>query len=163
MGFPDSRVGKESARNEGDPSSIPGLGRSTGEGIGYPLQYSCASLVAQCYIYMQHFIIWKAVDLQLPWVTVIIVPIGHTWSIHSDMQVRKQGRWRTIGFASFVHHGTTFPSGHSEAFLGSPSLFAPPLGCGSILAAGTWGPLLRWGRKTLRTFASFHRRRLRYL
>ena len=39
-GFPDSSVGKESASNAGDPSSIPGLGRSTGEGIGYPLQYS---------------------------------------------------------------------------------------------------------------------------
>ena len=39
-GFPDSSVGKESACNAGDSSSIPGLGRSTGEGIGYPLQYS---------------------------------------------------------------------------------------------------------------------------
>ena len=47
LGFPDSSVGKESACNAGDPSSIPGLGRSTGEGIGYPLQYSWASLVAQ--------------------------------------------------------------------------------------------------------------------
>ena len=45
--FPDSSVGKESACNAGDPGSIPGLGRSTGEGIGYPLQYSWASLVAQ--------------------------------------------------------------------------------------------------------------------
>ena len=36
-----------SACNAGDPSSIPGLGRSTGEGIGYPLQYSWAFLVAQ--------------------------------------------------------------------------------------------------------------------
>ena len=47
MGFPDSSVGKESACNAGDPSLIPGSGRSTGEGIGYPLQYSWASLVAQ--------------------------------------------------------------------------------------------------------------------
>ena len=47
MGFPDSSVGKESAYNAGDPDSIPGLGRSPGEGIGYPLQYSWASLVAQ--------------------------------------------------------------------------------------------------------------------
>ena len=45
--FPDSSVGKESASNAGDPGSIPGLGRSAGEGIGYPLQYSWASLVAQ--------------------------------------------------------------------------------------------------------------------
>ena len=46
LGFPDSSVGKESACNEGDPGSISGLERSTGEGIGYPLQYSWASLVA---------------------------------------------------------------------------------------------------------------------
>ena len=47
LGFPDSSVGKESICNAGDPGSIPGLGRSTGEGIGYSLQYSWASLVAQ--------------------------------------------------------------------------------------------------------------------
>ena len=46
-GFPDSSVGKESAYDAGDLSSIPGSGRSTGEGIGYPLQYSWTSLVAQ--------------------------------------------------------------------------------------------------------------------
>ena len=44
---PDSSAGKESSCNAGDPSLLPGLGRSTGEGIGYPLQYSWASLVAQ--------------------------------------------------------------------------------------------------------------------
>ena len=43
----DSSVGKESACNAGDPGSISGLGRCTGEVIGYPLQYSWASLVAQ--------------------------------------------------------------------------------------------------------------------
>ena len=46
IGFPDSSVGKESACKAGDPGLIPGLGRSTGEQIGYPLQYSCTSLVA---------------------------------------------------------------------------------------------------------------------
>ena len=45
--FPDSSVGKESACNAGDPGLIPGSGRSAGEGIDYPLQYSWASLVAQ--------------------------------------------------------------------------------------------------------------------
>ena len=45
--FPDSSVGKESTCNAGDPGSSPGLGRSAGEGIGYPLQYSWASLVVQ--------------------------------------------------------------------------------------------------------------------
>ena len=47
LGFPDSSIGKESACNAGDPSLIPGLGRSAGEGIGYLLQYSWASLVGQ--------------------------------------------------------------------------------------------------------------------
>jgi len=47
LGFPDSSAGQESACNAGDPSSIPGLERSPGEGIGYLLQYSWASLVAQ--------------------------------------------------------------------------------------------------------------------
>ena len=46
--FPGTLVaGKESACNEGDPSSIPGSGSSPGEEIGYPLQYSWASLVTQ--------------------------------------------------------------------------------------------------------------------
>ena len=40
-------VGKESTCNAGDPGWIPGSGRSTGEGVGYPVQYSWASLVAQ--------------------------------------------------------------------------------------------------------------------
>ena len=45
--FPGSSGSKESACNAGDPSSIPGSGRSPEEGIGYPLQYSWASLGAQ--------------------------------------------------------------------------------------------------------------------
>ena len=45
--FPCGSAGKESACNARDPSLIPGLGRSTGEGITYPLQHSWASLVAQ--------------------------------------------------------------------------------------------------------------------
>ena len=47
MGFPNSSVGKESTSNAGDPGLIPGWGRSTGEGICYPLHYSWASLVVQ--------------------------------------------------------------------------------------------------------------------
>ena len=46
-GHPDSSIGKESACNAGDPGSIPELGRSAGKGMGCPLQYSWASLVAQ--------------------------------------------------------------------------------------------------------------------
>ena len=47
MGFPGGSDGHESTCSAGDPSSIPGSGRSTEEGIGYPLQDSWASLVAQ--------------------------------------------------------------------------------------------------------------------
>ena len=47
MGFPGGSAGKESSCSARDPASIPGSGRSPGEGIGYPLQYSWASLVAQ--------------------------------------------------------------------------------------------------------------------
>ena len=46
-GFPGSSAGKESACSAGDSGSLPGSGRSPGEGIGYPLQYSWVSLVAQ--------------------------------------------------------------------------------------------------------------------
>ena len=45
--FPGSSAGKESACNAGDPGSIAQSGRSPGEVIGYRLQYSSASLVAQ--------------------------------------------------------------------------------------------------------------------
>ena len=45
--IPGSSAGKEYACNAGDPGSIPGLGKSPGEGIGYPLQYSWISLLAQ--------------------------------------------------------------------------------------------------------------------
>ena len=45
--FPGGSAGKESTCNAGDPGEFPGLGKSPGERIGYPLQYSWASLVAQ--------------------------------------------------------------------------------------------------------------------
>ena len=46
--FPGSSVGKESACNAGDPSSIPGSGRSPGEGKGHPLQYSGLETSKEC-------------------------------------------------------------------------------------------------------------------
>ena len=56
-GFPGSSAGKESTCNAGDPGLIPGSGSSTGEGIGYPLQYSWASLVAQ--MVKNPFALWE--------------------------------------------------------------------------------------------------------
>ena len=51
MGFPDSSVAKESACNVGDLGLIPGLGRSRGEGKGYPLQYSGLENSKDCIVH----------------------------------------------------------------------------------------------------------------
>ena len=51
MGFPDSSVGKESACKAGGSSSIPGLGRSLGEGTGYLLQYSGLENFMDCIVH----------------------------------------------------------------------------------------------------------------
>ena len=51
LGFPESSVGKESACNAGDPGSIPGLGRSLGEGKGHPLQYSDLENSMDCIVH----------------------------------------------------------------------------------------------------------------
>ena len=60
MCFPGSSAGKEFACNAGEPSLIPGSGRSTGEGTGYPLQYPWASLVVQ--------LVKNPPAMQEPWV-----------------------------------------------------------------------------------------------
>ena len=64
-GFPDGSGGKESACHPGDPGSIPGSGRLTREGIGYPLQYSWASLVAQ--LVKNPPATWETWDRSLDW------------------------------------------------------------------------------------------------
>ena len=51
LGFPDSSIGKESTCSAGDPGSIPGSGRSSGEGIGYPLQYSGLENSMNCIVH----------------------------------------------------------------------------------------------------------------
>ena len=51
MGFPNSLAGKESACNAGDLGSIPGLGRYSGEGKGYPLQYSGLENSMDCIVH----------------------------------------------------------------------------------------------------------------
>ena len=65
MGFLDGSIGKESACNARYPGSIPVLGRSTGEGIGYPLQYSWSSLVAQ--LVKNQPAMWETRDQTLGW------------------------------------------------------------------------------------------------
>ena len=51
MGFPCGSAGKESARNMGDLDSSPGLGRTPGEGTGYPLQYSGLETSMDCIVH----------------------------------------------------------------------------------------------------------------
>ena len=51
LGFPGSSAGKKSACNAGDLGSIPGLGRSPGEGNGYPLQYSGLENSMDCIVH----------------------------------------------------------------------------------------------------------------
>ena len=51
LGFPSGPTGKESACNAGDLGSIPGLGRSPGEGKGYPLQYSVPENSMYCIVH----------------------------------------------------------------------------------------------------------------
>ena len=51
MDFPFGLTGKQSACNAGDPGSIPGLGRSLGEGKGYPLQYSGLENPMDCIVH----------------------------------------------------------------------------------------------------------------
>ena len=65
LGFPGGSAGKESTCNAGDPGSIPGLGRSSGERIGYPHQYSWASLVAQ--MVKNPLAMWEIWVLSLDW------------------------------------------------------------------------------------------------
>ena len=77
--FPHSSVGKQSACNAGDPDSIPGLGRSSGEGIGYPLQYFWASLVAQ--LVKNPPAIWKTWVRSLGWED----PLEKGKAIHSSI------------------------------------------------------------------------------
>ena len=51
MGFPNSSVGKEFICNAGDLGSIPGFGRSSGEGKGYPLQYCGLENSMECIVH----------------------------------------------------------------------------------------------------------------
>ena len=77
--LPHSSVGKESTCNEGEPYLIPRWGRSTGEGIGYPLQYSEASLVAQ--LVKNTPAIWKTWVRSLGWED----PLEKGTATHSSM------------------------------------------------------------------------------
>ena len=93
--FPaDSSVGKESTCHAGDPGSIPGSGRSAGEGIGYPLQYCWASLVAQLVKNLPA--IWETGVCSLGWED----PLEKGKATHSSILA-----WRILWPGGF--HGVT--------------------------------------------------------
>ena len=78
MGSPDSSVGKESACSAGNSGLIPGSGRSAGEGTGYPLQYSWASLVAQ--LVKNPPAMWET------WIRGLEDPLEKRKAIHSSIR-----------------------------------------------------------------------------
>ena len=78
-GFPGSSAGKESACNAGDPGLIFGSGRCPGEGIGYPLWYSWASLMAQ--MVKNPSAIWETWIWSLGWED----PLEEGVAIHSSI------------------------------------------------------------------------------
>ena len=117
----DSSVGKESACNTGDSGSIPRMGKSTGEGIGYPLQYSWASLVAQLVknlpsmqeMWVQslgwedHLEKGKATYFRLAWRIPWTIQcmesqgIGHDWAIFISLS-HSEGYLFTLFIVSFA-------------------------------------------------------------
>ena len=94
-GFPSSSAGKESSCNAGYPGSIPGLGRSPGKGIGYPLQNSWALLVAQL---AKNLI---SINFKIPFLNLVLC----SWSgivekdrkYFNEMNARKCRIFKSIG------------------------------------------------------------------
>ena len=105
MGFPGNSASKESTCNSGDPGSIPGLGRSAGEGIGYPLQCSWASLVAQ--LVKNPPAMWKTWVWSLGWEDPLekgktthssILAWRVPWTLLSIGSQRVRHNWATFTF-----------------------------------------------------------------
>ena len=91
MGFLGSSAGKESACNAGDPSSIPGLGRTSGEVIDYPLHYSWASLVAQTV--ENPPVIWETCIQSLGWEDLLEEGMATQSNILAQRILMDRGAW----------------------------------------------------------------------
>ena len=103
-GFPGSSAGKESTRKAGDPQSIPGSGRCPGEGIGYPLQFSWASLMAQL---------------------VKNSPLGHIYHIETSyIEIKSH--------FSFTHLSLCTSKGHDSFLHIYPAHFSPSVSSGYL-------------------------------
>ena len=115
MGSPGSSAGKESTFNPGDLGWVPGSGRSPGGGVGYPLQYSRASLVAQ-----------MAKNLPAMWETQDTFPIpGKAWQPipvflpGKSPQTEGPSGLQSMGLQRVRHncatkHSTAYPSIYTE-------------------------------------------------
>ena len=101
MGFPGSSACMESICNAGDPSSIPGSASSPGEGIGYPLQYSWASLMAQ--------MVKNPTAMQETWVRSLgwEDPLEDGMATHSSILAWRipmdRGAWQSMGSQRVKH------------------------------------------------------------
>jgi len=107
LGFPSSSAGKESACNVADPGLIPGSGKSPGERMGYPLQYSWASLVAQ--MVKKPPAVWETWVRSLGWEdrrrrawqpTPVFLPGESPWT-------EEPGRLQSMGLQRIRHHWAT--------------------------------------------------------
>ena len=96
-----SSVGKESTCNAGNSSSIPGLGRSPGEGIGYPLQYSWVSPMAQ--LVKNPPAMWETWVRYLGWGD----PLDKGKANHSSILTWRTP-WRSMGLQRVRHNWRTF-------------------------------------------------------
>ena len=94
MGFPGTSASKESTCNASDPGSIPGSGSSPGEGIGYPLQYSWASLVAQTV--QNPPAMWETWVCSLGWEDPLEEGMAAHYSILAWRILMDQGAWWAI-------------------------------------------------------------------
>ena len=91
--FPGSSAGKESACNVGDPGSIPGSGRSPGEGTSYPLQYLWASLEAQTV--KNPPAMWETWVRSLNWED----PLGESMAMQSSILENPHGQMSLMGYS----------------------------------------------------------------
>ena len=121
--LPASSVGKESACNAEDPSSIPGLGRSAGEEIGYPLQCSWASLVA--HLVKNLPAMWKTWVQSLGWEDPLkkgkathpsILVWRIPWTLQSMGSQRVRHNWATFTFQPCSTGGPSPPAWSSSSF-----------------------------------------------
>ena len=144
-GFPDSSAGKESTCNAGDPSSIPGSERSTGEGIGYPLQYSWASLVTQ--------LVKKPPTMQETWVRSLVwedplekgkaIPTPVFWpgefhELYSPWGCKESDTTEWLSLSPLTSRQLALPTSCSQGCSTAPTvLSAAAIGLGVALAL-TW-------------------------